>query len=58
MEVLTAGGGSRPKPPTGLTSGNILDGGSGFGGQGPAATGSPLATGGAPASPPPVQSVR
>lgn len=55
LQVLTASGDPRPKP---LTGGNILDGGSGFGGQGPAATGSPLATGGAPASPPPVQSVR
>jgi hypothetical protein len=59
--VLTGGGrlaqpgtpSSRPpKPGTSPVTGGILDGGSGFGSQGPAATGSPLSPGRGTAPPP------
>jgi len=45
-------GGARPpidpaqgRKPSVLTGGNVLDGGPGFGAQGPAASGSPIGTG-------------
>jgi hypothetical protein len=59
LGIKVSGGGSPaaeqsqgPRKPSVITGGNILDGSSGFGAQGPAATGSPLGGGAAPAARP------